>query len=132
MGRCIFQAKEVISLIKHAIETESTSRSKPALMLVHDQGVYLMSNGTPGLPNKEGKEGAHVVYAEGCHPDRDADFWTTARDLVGGDDFGEKLPLNDPNDMLRKCGEYDLMILYVNPTNIQIAFGHDVPAKIHS
>jgi hypothetical protein len=32
------------------------------------------------------------AYAIGCHPEKDADWYETARGLVGGDDFVETLP----------------------------------------
>lgn len=53
------------------------------LLLVHDQGVYIMSAQQP-----VGKR--TIVYAEGCNPENDADWWETSRRLVGGDDFGEE------------------------------------------
>jgi hypothetical protein len=61
----------------------------PGLNLVHDQGIYLMSNGFPALP-----QGENVVYAEGCEPDpeRNPDWWDHCRELVGGDDFVDYLP----------------------------------------
>ncbi len=52
------------------------------LLLVHDQGVYIMSMAQP-----VGKR--TIVYAEGCNPGTDAAWWETSRRLVGGDDFGE-------------------------------------------
>ena len=33
-----------------------------------------------------------MPYAIGCHPEKDADWYETARGLVGGDDFVETLP----------------------------------------
>lgn len=50
------------------------------LLLVHDQGVYIM-------PQPVGKR--TIVYAEGCNPETDGTWWETSRRLVGGDDFGE-------------------------------------------
>lgn len=61
------------------------------LLLVHDQGIYIMSMSQP--------VGARtIVYAEGCNPDTDADWWNTSRHLVGGDDFGE--PFATAGDVL--------------------------------
>lgn len=68
----------------------------PAVMLVHDDGVYLMSNGTPSDrldANSTEKFGrCFVAYADGCNPRKDTDWYDRARDLVGGDDFAETLP----------------------------------------
>lgn len=132
MGRCIFNAKEVIPLIQHAVEKAPEAGKKPALILVHDQGVYLMSNGVPILPNRDGKEGSHVVYAENCHPEKDENFWTNARELVGGDDFAENWPIDDEAQLMTNCQNYDLLIFHVNPTNIRLTFAHDVSTKIHN
>ena len=78
------------------------TRSKPAepvVMLVHDHGVYLMSNGKPRdtikrmSPNGEREiESAFCAYAKGCNPATDEEWYDTAHGLVGGDDFGEYLP----------------------------------------
>jgi hypothetical protein len=62
----------------------------PAVILVHDDGVYLMSNGEPGdIVNAPSR---YVVHAKGTNPATDPDYYDTARMLVGGDDFGETLP----------------------------------------
>lgn len=68
----------------------------PALFLVGDQGIYLMSNGKPGLPRDEeaAKQQAsgekfvkqRVAYAEGCDPEKDDDYYENKRQLFGGDD----------------------------------------------
>jgi hypothetical protein len=57
---------------------------------VHDDGVYLMSNGEP-RDIVEG-ESSFVAHAKGCNPKTDPDWWDVSRALVGGDDFGECLP----------------------------------------
>lgn len=68
------------------------------LVLVKDDGIYLMSNGTPGLTRPETKPGETlnvVAYAAGFDPkevDRD-ELWHRTHD-VSGDDFAEFLPLD--------------------------------------
>ena len=62
----------------------------PSVLLVHDQGVYLMSNGTPRDIVQDIT--SFCAYAHGCDPSKDAAWYDTAHDLVGGDDFGETLP----------------------------------------
>lgn len=54
------------------------------VQLVHDQGVYIMCIDQP-------REHRVIVYAKGCNPEKDADWWHTSARLVGGDDFGEDL-----------------------------------------
>lgn len=71
-----FKKSELIPLVA-AVPAESQ------LLLVHDQGVYIMSAQQP-----LGKR--TIVYADGCNPEKDADWWETSRRLVGGDDFGEE------------------------------------------
>ena len=84
-----FNAAAVKPLIEHAMAAKSHRTEYcgvqmckgAALMLVGDQGVYLMSNGLPGLP-----AGKHVVYAEGHNPEQDPDWYEAKRDSFGGDD----------------------------------------------
>jgi hypothetical protein len=118
MSRLIFEAKDVRRVVEHSLANKQSEQlvsydqktgepvtepvPAPAVLLVHDQGVYLMSNGRPRdivAPDSEDRkdkskdEGrSYVAYAEGCNPDTDEEWWDTARALVGGDDFGETLP----------------------------------------
>ena len=66
------------------IEAKLKGKIKPALWLVKDEGIYLMSNG-------KGDDRPDVVYAKGFNPkERDRmDVWDDARAAVGGDDFAE-------------------------------------------
>ena len=68
--------KETLLKLVSAVPAES------ALLLVHDQGVYIMSMSQPVGQRT-------IVYAEGCDPATNDDWWETSRRLVGGDDFGE-------------------------------------------
>lgn len=84
-----FKSSEVLPLIEHALAAkehrttycEQTMCKGAALMLVGDQGVYLMSNGQPPLP-----QGQNVAYAEGMNPDTDDEWWDAKRRTFGGDD----------------------------------------------
>lgn len=80
-----------------ANSSEIDPRSIPrGLLLVKDQGVYLMSNG-----KREEGEKPEVVYAEGLNPAvaEFDDWWDSASDICGGDDFVEALPLSSlPTD----------------------------------
>jgi hypothetical protein len=99
MPNLIFNAADVRRVVEHSIAspkqlpmayTKDEFPEEPAVVLVHDQGIYLMSNGDP----RDLERGDHsfCAYAQGCHPQNDPEWWDTARDLVGGDDFGETLP----------------------------------------
>lgn len=71
----VFNKGELMRLI-NAIPADSE------LLLVHDQGVYVMSMAQP-VGHRT------IVYANGCNPQKDDAWWETSRRLVGGDDFGE-------------------------------------------
>ena len=75
--------------MSHQQPDEQTT-GKPGLWLVKDSGIYLMSNGSPGLPNTESNHNRDsllkVAYANGYGPLADYD---TIRQAVGGDDFTE-------------------------------------------
>lgn len=69
---------------------------EPALFLVHDDGIYLMSSGIPrdlrdGQVEPNGR--SFVAYAKGFNADTDTDVHERAAEAVGGDDFAEMLPL---------------------------------------
>lgn len=66
-------------------------------MLVKDDGIYLMSNGEPGLPGADTVN--RVVYARGYEalpvtaPTEERMIrYDKVKDAVGGDDFAEFLP----------------------------------------
>lgn len=84
MNKLVFKAAEVTRVVEHTVKTEGQ------ILLVHDHGIYLMSNGEPRDMFNETSN--YVAYAQGCDPELDPDWYETARDLVGGDDFGEALP----------------------------------------
>lgn len=78
------------------IQPDEDKRDKPGLWLVKDQGIYLMSNGVPGLKKKPGSDALKVVYAEGYNPGNQgiSVIHDKCRAAVGGDDFCEALPLD--------------------------------------
>jgi len=82
-------------------------RIPAALHLVKDEGIYLASNGDPGLPasafgqKMDVATRIAVVYAQGYDPtveDR-SDVWDKCREAVGGDDFVENIDLSDLPEM---------------------------------
>jgi len=80
---CVFAAADVRRLILAA-----SARKVSTILLVHDQGIYLMGQ---GMASGQGP----IIYARGCHPRRNPDFWEHSRTLVGGDDFVERFSLED-------------------------------------
>ena len=84
--------KELICSTHISKEHRSTYGKKPipSLWLVHDDGVYLMSSAIMA----KGQKTANLIYAEGCNPNIDEDYYSTASTCVGGDDFADALPLD--------------------------------------
>lgn len=116
MAVLVFDAKSVERLVEHALcapEHEmgwaSEATPKPALQLVGDQGVYLMSNGRP--PDKrDAQDGCFVAYARGLNPHTDPDWWQTKRATYGGDDGADILDVIDDVQLLMRRGETEIRI----------------------
>lgn len=96
----------------------------PAVLLVHDQGVYLMSNGLPrDLVRGTQEQGTDfVAYADGCHPETDEAWWETSRKLVGGDDISETIEAAQEILDLIKAGYADILFT-VTARRISLAGG---------
>ena len=82
------------------------ARIPPALWLVKDHGIYLMSNGIPRLlvdPERNPTQGL-VAYAIGFCPEKNPDWYGRLGSLEG-DDFCDLLPLEPFIQSLRsgKC-----------------------------
>ena len=100
-GVLVFNAADVLPLVQHSLSAsewvspmrEPETATEPSVVLVADQGVYLVSGGRPGLARAEGK-GSVVAYAKGLQPRVDPfDDWYDGKvAIVGGDDFAEALP----------------------------------------
>jgi hypothetical protein len=105
-GILVFDADEVRRVIDHSVKAPEQRKMlvgwdmvadkatyqdvpTPAIVLVHDDGVYLMSNGEP----RDLVEGdrSFVAHAKGTKPGTRPDWWEQSRELVGGDDFAETL-----------------------------------------
>ena len=128
MPACVFKTDEVKRCVEHAQNSTEWGMAwmenetpKPALFFVHDQGVYLMSNGNPrDMVNINGKEKAYTAYAENCNPETDEDWWDNSRDYVGGDDFVETIILGP--HWLENCNDFEELHITVTADMIDIAF----------
>ena len=90
--------------------SRNIKETKPSLFLVHDDGVYLMSASTVDNSAEDGQR-QRVAYAQGCNPKTDEDHYENARDLVGGDDFAENVPVNPAwGEVLDKCKELTIKL----------------------
>jgi hypothetical protein len=123
MGLCVFKTDEIKRCIEHTLasttwNTETGVEPQPGVFFVHDQGVYLMSNGYPRdlLPGDK----CYVAYAQDCCPEKDQDWWENSRALVGGDDFGETLPVN--SKWLKNCDEYEEFHVNVTENELESYF----------
>ncbi|MFD9067553.1 hypothetical protein ACFVZ3_39235 [Kitasatospora purpeofusca] len=92
-----FPLADILPLAEHAAAAPK-HRTSPysgatgaCLVWVKNDGTYIMSNGLPHLPGKDTHH--HVVHADGWGPGTENDLGETP---VGGHDFAEHLPLNDP------------------------------------
>jgi len=66
------------------------SKVKPVLMLVGDHGLYLITNAkAEGSPASRGT----VIYAAGCNPKLDDDFYENKCELFGDNDGSIRLPM---------------------------------------
>jgi hypothetical protein len=129
MGVCVFDAKTIGELARHAVGSsdwsmgyETDIKPAPGLLFVHDSGVYCMSNGIPSWMVRGG-ECNRVAYAEGCEPKPDIpfdDWYYKSRDLVGGDDFAEVLPVDD--QFLERCDSNDEFCVDVTHDSITTYF----------
>lgn len=65
------------------------------LWLVGDDGIYLMSNGSPRQLASEGSERSLVAYAAEANPKTDPEgVWNAKQRIFGGDDGVDALPLS--------------------------------------
>jgi len=75
----------------------------PALWLVGDAGIYLMSNGSPPIlqdgkvatVGQAAEKRRLCAFAEGCGPEAEVDDWRPIHTAIeGGDDFCRTLPVD--------------------------------------
>jgi hypothetical protein len=133
--RLTFNRAGVARLLAHAqqaprqkpsyAETAGRKAPVPALWLVGDQGVYLMSNGDPGLPSddpKAGQGGQFVVYADQINPLTMAfDHWyQVKRRVFGGDDGVETLPADELAAALATYAPDKPLIINLNPRRMSV------------
>jgi hypothetical protein len=129
-----FDVAGVKRLIAHAKAAPDHSvifgdkTKSPALTLVKDDGIYLMSNGLPRdllatQPHSDlGTDHSFVVYAKGYAPSdfAEGEMYEKCRAAVGGDDFCERVPLDDGlPELLNKPGVVALVI-GISPTKMSV------------
>lgn len=120
-----FPAAPLHRLIDHARAAPdhnmgwSDAPAQPALFLVGDDGVYLMSNGIPRDLREDGSSGAFVVHALGLNPNTDPDCWEAKRASFGAEDGAETLCLVEEIDLKLRRGEAFIR-LEITPDSIAL------------
>lgn len=92
-----------------------------AVLLVKDEGIYLMSNGLPFDPAEPGDARdvrRFVAYAKGFGPKAGYD---KIRAAVGGDDFSEPIPAADFETAIKAGDRHLRIVLTENQLSIQTA-----------
>ncbi len=123
-----FNKADVQKLIDHAKSSKKhrlpygKKKEVPGLMLVGDQGIYLMSSGIPHLPKEGGKENdSFVVYPKQCDPTKMEfdDWWEAKRAAFGGDDGVEFLPLSGVEESLRLNAKFPDFVIMMTPQSMR-------------
>lgn len=83
---------------------------QPALILVGDQGVYLMSNGLPRDVVAPSSEQSFVVHAQGHNPKINHDWYEAKSASFGADDGADTLDIVEDVDLLLRRGEETIRI----------------------
>ena len=104
---------------KFRIPYTDQDTSDKGVLLVKDEGIYLMNAYAGGKPPNEL---GTVVFAESYDPNKDEDVWERSRQAVGGDDFGEFVPL--PEIVLRAIVMRQLkkLIIDMNEESYSVEF----------
>jgi hypothetical protein len=119
MSTLRFPIEGVRKLMDHALAAPShfhvfgyPKKTRPGLVVVKDDGIYLMSNGKPRLMQSKGHN--VVVYADGFDPTTcdPGSVWDAACSAAGGDDFAEQIALDEK--LIKALHERDCTALLVS------------------
>ena len=104
---------------KFRIPYTDQATSNKGVLFVKDEGIYIMNAYAGGKPPNEL---GTVVFAESYDPTKDEDVWERSRQAVGGDDFGEFVPL--PEIVLRAIVMRQLkkLIIDMNEESYSVEF----------
>lgn len=123
-----FKISDALKLEKHAYENPNPSFSEPGFILAVDHGVYLISNGLRE-EGKTPKELNLVVYAEGCNPETNEDWYDNIEKLrVGtgkGDDFAEMISCKWLDMVLEKDEDEEFLMLEITKDQIILILEHE-------
>jgi len=112
---------------KHVSSMDDEDGPGPALWLVGDSGIYLMSNGSPpilhdgeivSVKNAAGYRRL-CAYAKGCGPDDEVDDWWPIHTAIeGGDDFSRTLPVDLIRGPLEESESHIVVLASPNGTEV--------------
>ena len=111
MSKLRFNKNEVLKMLL-------TVKPESKVTLVGDSGIYLMCFDQP-TPRT-------IVYAKGCNPDKDADYYENKTALYGGDDGGDDIC--DAGD-LKFAASSAASTIIISLTSTHISVGYDCVAK---
>ncbi len=106
-------------------QPDEEERAPTTLVLVKNEGIYLVSSGVPYMPDPDDPKCAKVVYAQGYDPTK-ADrmqVWDAARAAVGGADFSEYFDLDTfeaPLAAARTKAGRGMVEMHVSETGIKM------------
>lgn len=139
MATLRFNGKDIVKILTH-VRSSNQHRApygegvkQPALWLVKDNGIYILSNGVP-LQSADQGDAIFVTYAKGYEdpaqvdPSR-GDLWddqySKIREAVGGDDFVEEIPL----DGLSNFSEADVLVVEMRGQTMAVTVESPAPPK---
>jgi hypothetical protein len=115
-----FDSSTVRRLVDHARSASAHMAghdgpaAEPALLLVGDKGIYLMSNGLPRLlDDAPGSSESVNAGAAGCDPARDdGDGWRSVHRMIGeGDDFAIPIAIDQFVGPLLSCKSQIIILI---------------------
>jgi hypothetical protein len=115
----VFSGPEVQAVLRDALAATAycdrygEQAQGPELILVHDNGIYLISN-------RDGADPAigPIAYAQGCDPNRDPDVAERSRGLYGERDVIDPIEIDDE---IKAWLELDLVELRLTLTEDEIS-----------
>jgi hypothetical protein len=126
MAKLKFKAKEIKKVMTHAFKGKGHTmtfgyegETKPALLLVKDEGIYIMSNAQK--TDEEVSKGEALAYAVGYEPHSE-DCWERCREAVGGDDFGEVLNTIESQSDISDCDNWDFLEVDIDSTSFSASW----------
>lgn len=99
-----------------------TEHKQDKFFVAKDHGAYVGANAKVGEKMKN-----VLFFFAGCDPEKHEDWYDTAKQKFGGDDFGEMLPIKALMDFVAEPRATGL-VLSVTPKHIKMAFNM-APAK---